>query len=919
MELAEEVNVCTNNVTLCCRGGKALPGIRRVTKGQWTTAAAHANLLQFSVTEITWSMPSAFVSLLGFAPVFPQKMDIQTLLDNLNEDLSCKICYEIYKEPKQLPCLHSFCVACLNRLAETRAVNGKIQCPLCERQIDVPESGTFENFPVSFYINSLLDVLAIKECGVTRVTCGNCDKKSEQSSYCFDCSKFWCGECLNGHKILRENKEHRVTALKDFQEQDYEDVLKRPAICKKKHHEKLLEYYCNTCEEAACQMCLNVGHGGHEINPLEAVTGDEKAKILAEVERAETQIEQFTEDIKIAEADWLQTKENVEAVKRDVNSFAEEMIRVIREEQRRLITEAENTKKAEQDRVATNKENIRNQAKKVELAMKQAEDLLRRGASAEIVRSRKQIQGNLQQLVAEKPEIQVQGYKKVVFKENPLPNKNLTNDGIGRVGTTDTDRVQSTAEGDGLAEATVGLEAQFVVTTKNSNGDVCYSPLDRVAVEITRRGGQEPVKNVQIEDKQNGSYQVRYLVADPGERYLRVTVNGEDVRRGPFPPIRVKPSELKRLMSFGSEGTGPGQFKCPSGVAVNTHGEIAVSDYSNHRVQVFSSEGRFLFSFGEEGSGVGQFKLPCGVTYDRDDNLLLVDSWNQRIQQFSRRGQFLRIFVAKGGLGRNLNFPQAISTSPDGNIIVADRGNKRVVVFTPEGRVLLTLHGDQLNPLHCVSHGNRYFVSDECRNCIKVFSDQGDFLYQFGRKGTGDGEFGWPWGLAVDNSGRLVVCDGRNHRIQLFELDGTFCCKFGRQPSFNYPVSVAVLSDGKLAVTQLNGRNVQLLMWRHWNRFQFPDILSINQSFAEFQPFFSKPIFSSWDEIRLWYFLLVFAPLKPTLGARSCSLSAANNSGCGRERLGARPTSPPARLGPVSTPASRGQNCWRGTSGTRGS
>ena len=737
-------------------------------------------------------------------PVCPQKMDIQTLLDNLNEDLSCKICYEIYKEPKQLPCLHSFCVACLNRLAETRAVNGKIQCPLCQRQIDVPESGTFENFPVSFYINSLLDVLAIKDCGATRVTCGNCDKKSDQSSYCFDCSKFWCGECLNGHNILRENKEHRVTALKDFQEQDYEDVLKRPAICKKKHHDKLLEYYCHTCEDAACQVCLNLEHGGHEIKHLEAVTGDEKAKILAEVERAETQIEQFTEDIKIAEADWLQAKENVEAVKRDVNSFAKEMIRVIREEQRRLITEAENTKKAEQDRVATNKENIRNQAKKVESAMKQAEDLLRRGASAEIVRSRKQIQGNLQQLVAEKPEIQVKGYKKVVFKENPVPNKNLTNDGIGRVGTTNTDRVQSTAEGDGLAEPTVGLEAQFVVTTKNSKGDVCYSPLDRVAVEITRRRGrQEPVKNVQIEDKKNGSYQVRYSVADPGERDVRVTVNGEDVRR---PPIRVKPRELKTLMSFGSEGTGPGQFKRPWGVAVNTHEEMAVSDFFNYRVQVFSTEGRFLFSFGEKGTGHGQFHHPAGVTYDRDDNLLVVDNNNHRIQQFSRTGQFI------GTFGGKLKMPLGISTSPDGNIIVADYGNKRVVVFTPEGRLLLTLHGDQFNPFHCVSHGNRYFVSDEFRHCIKVFSDQGDFLYQFGRKGRRAGEFNRPLGLAVDNLGRLVVCDYGNHCIQLFELDGTFCCKFGRKPSFNYPGSVAVLSDGKLAVLQMNGRNVQLLM-----------------------------------------------------------------------------------------------------------
>ena len=460
-------------------------------------------------------------------------MDVRTLLDNLNDDLSCKICYEVYKEPKQLPCLHSFCVACLNRLAETRAVSGKIQCPLCKREIDVPESGTFGNFPVSFYINSLLDVLAIKECGATRVTCGNCDKQSEKISYCFDCSKFWCGECLNAHKILKDNKEHRVTALKDFQAQDFEDVLKRPAICKKENHESnVLKYYCNTCEEAACQVCLNLKHGGHEIKHLEAVTGDEKAKILAQVEWAKTQILQLTEDIAIAEADWFHAQENVEAVKRDVNNFAEEMILVIREEQRRLITEAENTKKAEQDRLAANKEKIRNQVQKIESAMKPAENLLRRGASAEIVHSRKQIEVNLQQLVAEKPEIQVKGYKKVVFKENPLPSENLTNGGIGRVGTTDTDRVQSTAEGDGLAEATAGLEAQFVVTTKNSKGDVCYSALDRVAVEITRQRGQEPVKNVEIEDKKNGSYQVRYLVADPGERDVRVTVNGEDIRGG---------------------------------------------------------------------------------------------------------------------------------------------------------------------------------------------------------------------------------------------------------------------------------------------------------------------------------------------------------------------------------------------------
>ena len=369
-------------------------------------------------------------------------MDIETLLVHLNEDLFCKICHEIYEKPKQLPCLHSFCVACLNRLAETRAVNGKIQCRLCQVVVDVPESGTFESFQSSLYINSLLEVLAIKECGATRVTCGNCDKQSEQSSYCFDCSQFWCGECLNGHNIIRGNKEHRLTVLKAFQERDYEDALKRPTICKKAHHEKVLEHYCNTCEEVACQVCLDLKHGGHEIKPLGAVTKDEEAKILAVVERARTQVEQFTKDIEIAERDWQRGEENVEAVKRDVNSFAEEMIRVIREEQRRLITEADNTKMAELDRLTTNKDKIRNQVKKIESAMKQAEDLLRRGTNAEIVHSSKQMEANLRQQVGEKPEMQVEVHKKVVFRENPLPIMNL-NGGIGRVSTTDADRVRT--------------------------------------------------------------------------------------------------------------------------------------------------------------------------------------------------------------------------------------------------------------------------------------------------------------------------------------------------------------------------------------------------------------------------------------------------------------------------------------------
>ena len=59
-----------------------------------------------------------------------------------------------------------------------------------------------------------------------------------------------------GHNIIRTNKEHKTLVLKDFQEQDIEAVLQRPAFCQKKHHEKEeLKIFCKNCQVAICNTC----------------------------------------------------------------------------------------------------------------------------------------------------------------------------------------------------------------------------------------------------------------------------------------------------------------------------------------------------------------------------------------------------------------------------------------------------------------------------------------------------------------------------------------------------------------------------------------------------------------------------------------------------------------------------------------
>lgn len=66
----------------------------------------------------------------------------------------------------------------------------------------------------------------------------------------------------------------------------------------------------------------------------------------------------------------------------------------------------------------------------------------------------------------------------------------------------------------------------------------------------------------------------------------------------------------------------------------------------------------------------------------------------------------------------------------------------------------------------------------------------------------------------MDKAGHLMVCDTLNHRIQVFDVSGKFITKFGTKGSrigeLNEPVSVAVLSDGKIVVSDFSNSRIQI-------------------------------------------------------------------------------------------------------------
>ena len=740
-------------------------------------------------------------------------MDIPKLLFNLREEASCLVCQDILKDPRYLPCLHSFCLNCLINWHRASGGQVDLRCPKCQVRCRVPASGDLKDLPKSFFLSGFIDALAIKESDKTQVTCGNCDKKSSKTSYCFECCKFYCDECLTGHNIIRSYKDHRVLALKDFQEKDYEVVVKRPVFCSRKGHEKEeVKFFCKICpENSVCQTCVTLDHAGHKVILIHEEAEAQKIEIAGLIQTPRDNLHAKVKMVTQIDEEYAQLVQRRKDMLRDVDVFVDNLMGRLQEERQNIKSAVENETRKSLESLTTKKAAIQEEIKKIELALEKAEKLLTQSTDAEVVQLKKPLQNILERAGQVEPvEHDPENLFELLFVENKKILETINTGGIGFL-KFQTVAKESVAEGKGLCEGSVGREAQFNLTTRNAAAEQCYSKRDNVTVDLRDERGQEGITTFLVNDNKNGTYKITYFPTFEGKCNLRVKVNGQHIRGSPF-SVFIKSFNVKPVLSFGKQGSNDGMFIYPSGVAVNSRDEIAVT--SDHKVQIFDCKGNFLRSFGRQGSDKGQFQDPSGIAFGKDRNIYVVDNGNDRIQVFNEEGRYLSMFGGQGSLDSQLKNPCGLSLDFNGNTIVTDAGN--IKIFSPDGKYLRKIGGPSSlsGPIHCVQSGDYLIVSDCGDHSVKVFTREGYYKYQFGTRGKGNEEFMHPRCLSVTKSGHVLVCDYDNHRVQVFKINGKFVGKFGKKGSnlgeFKYPSSVALLSNGQIVVSDLLNHRIQI-------------------------------------------------------------------------------------------------------------
>lgn len=200
--------------------------------------------------------------------------------------------------------------------------------------------------------------------------------------------------------------------------------------------------------------------------------------------------------------------------------------------------------------------------------------------------------------------------------------------------------------------------------------------------------------------------------------------------------IRRYDSKGNMVLRFGKLGSASGDFHKPSGIVVDSAGNIFVSDTGNNRIQKFTGAGKFLVAFGSMGSGDGQLLAPMGLAIDAQNNVLVADSGNGRVQKFSSSGTFIK------KIGKKYQGPFIIS---NGEFLTA-----RSIAVDSVGNI---------------------YVADRSER-VQKFDSQGNFLLKIERKGSGQDQFSQAATVAIDAQNTVYVRG--NVAILTFSTNGSF-------------------------------------------------------------------------------------------------------------------------------------------------
>ena len=240
--------------------------------------------------------------------------------------------------------------------------------------------------------------------------------------------------------------------------------------------------------------------------------------------------------------------------------------------------------------------------------------------------------------------------------------------------------------------------------------------------------------------------------------------------RPPTPGKESRNSYGNVLLTFGSEGIGPGMFTDARSIGVDGAGKIYVGEYTGGRIQVFDPAGKFLTQW-----NIGDRKtILRGLTTDRKGTVYAAHG-GKIVRYSGETGETL------GELGYEKSGFDDVSAGADGGLVAAWHSNRDdIVAFDANGKLVQIIPAaissasgnSELSMRVAVDGSGQIYALGTFNNGIFKFARDGKFINRFGSAGDQPGQLRAPYSIAVDGYGRVYVGDIKG--IQVFDPNGRY-------------------------------------------------------------------------------------------------------------------------------------------------
>ena len=597
---------------------------------------------------------------------------------------------------------------------------------------------------------------------------------------------------------------------------DKHEKVKQDILYCQQHQNRELVLYCETCEELICFQCTIQQHNGHKYNLIGEVFEKHKQEIISSLNPAEQQQTLASKALEELDVRCREITDQQAALQAQIHKSSQQLHEIIDLRGKQLTDKLNYITQKKLSKIAEIREQIETTLAKLGSCLDKVKENLRTGNQGVVLRIKTTLVKQVKDLTtAFKPDT-MRFYTTANIKFSSSHTAAEACRSYGLVSSPWTpDPSQWYAISKVTDVATVGkmFTATFIQCGEESLENLMESLECELVSELTGTRARGSV-----ERRGQSQYEVSYQPTIKWRHQLHIKVMGEHIVGSPH-HLTVNKSPDKKL---GTPIRTIDLLYDPLKIALNQSGEVVVTSPDLNCVSVFSPSGDKLRSFGTEGCGQGQFRYPCGVAVDGEGNILVADSDNHRIQKFTAEGQFLTAVGTKGSGPLQFNQVRDIAINTSNNkVYVVDTRNNHIQVLNSDFTFYNTFgksgsnNGEFFFPwdIACDSTGNVY-VADSWNNRIQVFTSTGKLLRMFGSRGKGDGELDYPIGIALDVQDKVYVSESRNNRISVFTSKGQFVTSFGsmgeRPGEFVCPRGLAINSNGVVYVCDLSNFRLQL-------------------------------------------------------------------------------------------------------------